>query len=150
MYRMVIPLVSDPPFPSNPPDLQTLRFYFNPELPIYLNSETREKLQSGEWLISASPPEFSHLRAPSWRHEPNGIEYEFQGDSMATPIQRADRAVAQDKELIGYDEAMEKLSREERFRATVYSMNTLLVQKGVYSPQEFEFQFRQFAQKNLR
>jgi hypothetical protein len=29
-------------------------------------------------------------------------------------------------------------------------MNTLLVQMGVYSPEEFEFQFRQFAQKNLR
>ena len=43
---------------------------------------------------------------------------------------------------------MEKLSRDERFRATVYSMNTLLVQKGIYSPEEFEFQFRQFAQKN--
>jgi len=44
---------------------------------------------------------------------------------------------------------MERLSREERFRATVYAMNTLLVQKGIYSPEEFEFQFRQFAQKNL-
>jgi hypothetical protein len=52
--------------------------------------------------------------------------------------------------LISFDEAMEKLSRDERFRATVYSMNTLLVQKGIYSPEEFEFQFRQFAQKNLR
>ena len=29
-------------------------------------------------------------------------------------------------------------------------MNTLLVQKGIYSLEEFEFQFRQFAQKNLR
>jgi len=54
------------------------------------------------------------------------------------------------KELIGFDEAMERLSREERFRATVYAMNTLLVQKGIYSPEEFEFQFRQFAQKSLR
>ena len=56
----------------------------------------------------------------------------------------------QDKELIGFDEAMQRLSREERFRSTVYAMNTLLVQKGIYSPEEFEFQFRQFAQKNLR
>jgi hypothetical protein len=28
-------------------------------------------------------------------------------------------------------------------------MNTLLVQKGVYSPEEFELQFRQFAQKHV-
>jgi hypothetical protein len=70
---------------------------------------------------------------------------------MATPsIDRSGNAVSRSKELIGFDEAMERLSREERFRATVYAMNTLLVQKGVYSPEEFEFQFRQSAQKNLR
>jgi hypothetical protein len=67
-----------------------------------------------------------------------------------TPVERSEHVASKDKELISFDEAMEKLSRDERFRATVYSMNTLLVQKGVYSPEEFEFQFRQFAQKNLR
>jgi hypothetical protein len=70
---------------------------------------------------------------------------------MATvPVDRSERAVSEDKGLISFEEAMEKLSRDERFRATVYSMNTLLVQKGIYSPEEFEFQFRQFARKNLR
>jgi hypothetical protein len=53
-------------------------------------------------------------------------------------------------ELISFQEAMEKLSRDDHFRATVYAMNTLLVQKGIYSPEEFEFQFRQFAQKQLK
>jgi hypothetical protein len=67
-----------------------------------------------------------------------------------TPVERSEHAASQGKELISFEEAMEKLSREGRFRATVYSMNTLLVQKGIYSPEEFEFQFRQFAQKNLR
>jgi hypothetical protein len=67
-----------------------------------------------------------------------------------TSVDRSEHAASQNKELISFEEAMEKLSREERFRATVYSMNTLLVQKGIYSPEEFEFQFRQFAQKNLR
>jgi hypothetical protein len=74
---------------------------------------------------------------------------------MATsPVQQSQRAAVQqnarDKELISFEEAMQRLSRDERFRATVYSMNTLLVQKGIYSPDEFEFQFRQFAQKQLR
>jgi hypothetical protein len=70
---------------------------------------------------------------------------------MATkPVARTEPAPILGKELISYDEAIEKLSRDERFRATVYSMNTLLVQKGIYSPEEFESQFRQFAQKNLR
>ena len=68
---------------------------------------------------------------------------------MATTPVEPPEQTAQSKELIGFEEAMEKLSREERFLATVYAMNTLLVQKGIYSPEEFEFQFRQFAQKNL-
>lgn len=67
-----------------------------------------------------------------------------------TTVDQSEHTASQAKELISYEEAMEKLSRDERFRATVYSMNTLLVQKGVYSPEEFEFQFRQFAQKTLR
>lgn len=67
-----------------------------------------------------------------------------------TSVHQSHHKASQEHELIGFDEAMERLSREERFRATVYAMNTLLVQKGIYSPEEFEFQFRQFAQKNLR
>jgi hypothetical protein len=67
-----------------------------------------------------------------------------------TRIDQSQHAVPNGKELISFEEAMMRLSREEHFRATVYSMNTLLVQKGIYSPEEFEFQFRQFAQKHLR
>jgi len=67
-----------------------------------------------------------------------------------TSVERSEHTVLQGKELISFEEAMERLSREERFRATVYSMNTLLVEKGIYSPEDFEFQFRQFAQKNRR
>ena len=52
-------------------------------------------------------------------------------------------------DFVSFEEAMNRLSRDDRFRATVYAMNTLLVQKGVYSPEEFEFQFRQFAEKNF-
>lgn len=66
-----------------------------------------------------------------------------------TQIGRSEQTARQEKELISFDRAMEKLSREERFRSTVYAMNTLLVPKGIYSPEEFEFQFRQFAQKPL-
>lgn len=69
---------------------------------------------------------------------------------MATTSVQSERRISPDNDLISFEEAMERLSREERFRATVYAMNTLLVQKGIYSPEEFEFQFRQFAQKNLR
>jgi hypothetical protein len=70
---------------------------------------------------------------------------------MATvSVGHSAKGIDQSEGLISYAEAMDKLSREDRFRATVYAMNTLLVQKGIYSPEEFEFQFRQFAQKNLK
>jgi hypothetical protein len=67
-----------------------------------------------------------------------------------TPVKQSEQASSMNAELIGFDEAMDRLSREERFRATIYAINTLLVQKGIYSPEEFELQFRQFAQKSLR
>jgi hypothetical protein len=70
---------------------------------------------------------------------------------MATPqVSHSEYNSAKGNDLISFEEAMEKLSRDERFRATVYSMNTLLAQKGIYSPEEFELHFRQYAQKNLR
>jgi len=70
---------------------------------------------------------------------------------MATvPAVNSRKSISHGRDLISFDEAMERLSRDDRFRATVYAMNTLLVQKGVYSPEEFELQFRQFAQKQLK
>ena len=69
---------------------------------------------------------------------------------MATvSVGHSAKGIGRGEGRIIYEEALDKLSREDRFRATVYAMNTLLVQKGIYSPEEFEFQFRQFAQKNL-
>lgn len=66
-----------------------------------------------------------------------------------TTTARPEKTFPRQDHLLSFEEAIDKLSREDRFRATVYAMNTLLVQKGIYSPEEFEFQFRQFAQKNL-
>ena len=66
---------------------------------------------------------------------------------MATTAQRSYSDVPESKSLISFEEAMDVLSRDERFKATVYAMNTLLVEKGIYSPEEFEFHFRQWAQK---
>ena len=54
------------------------------------------------------------------------------------------------KTLISYEKASKKLSQDEAFRATVYAMNTLLIQKGFYTAEEFRFQFRQSAQKQLK
>ena len=68
----------------------------------------------------------------------------------ATRVPQGDAHVPAGKTLIGYEEAVEQLSQDEAFRATVYAMNTLMIQKGLYSEEEFRFQFRQSAQKQLR
>lgn len=49
-----------------------------------------------------------------------------------------------------FDEAIDKLSREESFKATVYAMNTLLIRKGFYSAEEFEELFCEHAENSLR
>jgi hypothetical protein len=54
------------------------------------------------------------------------------------------------KTLINYDDALAQLTEEDRLRATVYAMNTVLLAKGIYTAEEFRFQFRQSAQKQLR
>jgi hypothetical protein len=48
---------------------------------------------------------------------------------------------------MSFKEALESLSRDECFKATVYAMNTLLIQKAVYTPQEFERLFVEWAKK---
>ena len=39
---------------------------------------------------------------------------------------------------MSFDEAMQILSRDERFKATIYAMNTLLLKKGIYTAEEFQ------------
>jgi hypothetical protein len=69
---------------------------------------------------------------------------------MASAEVIRERGVPVGKTLISFDHAMESLSTDDRFKATVYAMNSLLIAKGVYSQEEFQFQFRQFAQKQSR
>jgi hypothetical protein len=65
-------------------------------------------------------------------------------------IEQGDEMIPEGKTLIDYDEAIAQLTEDQRLQATVYAMNTLLIAKGVYSAEEFRFQFRQSAQKQLR
>lgn len=62
-------------------------------------------------------------------------------------IEQGDEMIPDGKTLIDYDDAVAQLTEEQRLRATIYAMNTLLIAKGVYSAEEFRFQFRQSAQK---
>jgi len=52
--------------------------------------------------------------------------------------------------LMSLEEAMQVLSRNERFMATVYALRTLLVEKGILAPEELDYHFRQWAQKHKR
>jgi hypothetical protein len=49
-----------------------------------------------------------------------------------------------------FQEAIDSLARDERFKATVSAMNTLLIQKGVYTQEEFEGYFCQWAEAQMR
>ncbi len=51
---------------------------------------------------------------------------------------------------MSYEEALRLASRDERFRATVYAMNTLLMHKGVYAREEFEHLFVEWVHKEAR
>lgn len=44
-----------------------------------------------------------------------------------------------------FEDAMEALSREERFMGTVSAMNSLLVKKGIYTTAEFQEIFVEWA-----
>lgn len=44
-----------------------------------------------------------------------------------------------------FEDALEVLSREERFMGTVSAMNSLLVKKGIYSTTEFQEIFVEWA-----
>ena len=51
---------------------------------------------------------------------------------------------------MSFEEALEIASRDERFMATVYAMNTLLIHKGIYTPEEFEQVFVEWIRKDQR
>jgi hypothetical protein len=51
---------------------------------------------------------------------------------------------------MSFEEAIELASRDERFMATVYAMNTLLIHKGIYSQKEFETLFVEWMKKERR
>jgi hypothetical protein len=48
---------------------------------------------------------------------------------------------------MSYEEALRIASRDDRFKATVYAMNSLLICKGVYSHQEFQQVFTEWVEK---
>lgn len=51
---------------------------------------------------------------------------------------------------MSYEEAIERASRDEAFKATVYAMNTLLIHKGIYSQIEFQDLFVEWVRKEVR
>lgn len=51
---------------------------------------------------------------------------------------------------MSYEEAVERASRDEAFKATVYAMNTLLIHKGIYTSQEYRTLFTEWVEKEER
>ena len=48
---------------------------------------------------------------------------------------------------MSFEQAMECASRDERFMATVYAMNSLLIHKNIYTQDEFEALFVEWVKK---
>ncbi len=55
------------------------------------------------------------------------------------------RKPSAERPQITFKQAIEMLSREESFMATVAAMNSLLIQKGVYTSEEFDALFCSWA-----
>ena len=51
---------------------------------------------------------------------------------------------------LSFEDALEALSREERFMGTVSAMNSLLVKKGIYSTAEFQEIFIEWASAQMQ
>ena len=51
---------------------------------------------------------------------------------------------------MSYEAALRIASRDERFMATVYAMNSLLIRKGVYTHQEFQQVFTEWVEKEQK
>lgn len=51
---------------------------------------------------------------------------------------------------MSFEKAIEVMGRDERFMATVYAMNSLLIHKNIYSQEEFETLFVEWAEKEQR
>jgi hypothetical protein len=48
---------------------------------------------------------------------------------------------------MSYEEAMRLASRDGAFKATVYAMNTLLIDRGIYTQEEFQTLFVEWVKK---
>jgi hypothetical protein len=46
---------------------------------------------------------------------------------------------------MSFEEAFQLMGKDEAFRATVYAMNTLLTDKGIYTAEEFQALFIEHA-----
>ena len=48
---------------------------------------------------------------------------------------------------MSFEEALNLAARDEAFKATVYAINTLMIDKGVYTREEFEVLFVEWMHK---
>ena len=51
---------------------------------------------------------------------------------------------------MSFEEALNSATRDEAFKATIYAMNTLLIDKGIYTRAEFEALFVEWMHKEQR
>jgi hypothetical protein len=105
---------------------------------------------SNKILTTASDHRESEELRTWVRREPAVATVRVPLDQPAEKLPQGDAMVPEGKSLISYEDALNAITEDQQLRATVYAMNTLLIQKGFYTAEEFRFQFRQSAQKQLK
>jgi hypothetical protein len=63
---------------------------------------------------------------------------------------RDDSTCREEGSIMSYEKALNLLTRDDRFRAAVYAMNTLLIHKGIYTQEEFQQLVVEWALKQER
>ena len=51
---------------------------------------------------------------------------------------------------MSFEEALQASTRDEGFKATIYAMNSLLIQNGIYTQEEFQKLFVEWVEKEQR
>ncbi len=51
---------------------------------------------------------------------------------------------------MSFEEALQASTRDEGFKATIYAMNSLLIQKGIYTQEEFQKLYIEWVEKEQR
>jgi hypothetical protein len=84
---------------------------------------------------------FANILAERWH------KVLYSGEAESKRLELSASSTLRGGTAMAFDEAINFASRDERFKATIYAMNSLLIHKGVYTQAEFQRLFTEWFQK---